>query len=310
MSTVSASPASLRKIDFVDAMLQARGIEPLCSAAFDQPGALGIACMSFKHRLHSYKPAHQDYHGIGYRLSGAETIRLDKPTSFPGRTGITGMTAIVPAEEESRWESLGPHDMVHFYLSARFLATLATQVFGVDGARLQMREAGFHHDPTIALWASMFRDRLSEPDPMTEMELNAAAQLLGVHLVRHYTNLADRLLPDAESRARSALSPSQLQRVRDYVRANLSRELGLAELAEQAALSPHYFSTVFKNTLGVSPHRYVLGERIREAQRQLAARRQSICEIALGLGFSDQSHFSQTFRKLTGTTPKRFQLDC
>jgi AraC family transcriptional regulator len=54
----------------------------------------------------------------------------------------------------------------------------------------------------------------------------------------------------------------------------------------------------------------VLRERIDEAQRRLAARQASISEVALSLGFSDQSHFSQTFRKLTGTTPKRFKSMC
>jgi AraC family transcriptional regulator len=66
----------------------------------------------------------------------------------------------------------------------------------------------------------------------------------------------------------------------------------------------------FKHSLGVSPHRYVLGERICEAKQRLATRRMSISEVALSLGFSDQSHFSQTFRKFTGTTPKRFQSNC
>jgi AraC family transcriptional regulator len=63
----------------------------------------------------------------------------------------------------------------------------------------------------------------------------------------------------------------------------------------------------FKHTLGLSPHRYVLRERIDEAQRLLAAGRMSISEVAFSLGFSDQSHFSQAFRKATGTTPKRYQ---
>jgi AraC family transcriptional regulator len=217
------------------------------------------------------------------------------------------MTAIVPAEEESHWEHVGPHEMVHFYISSRFLAALAGQMYGVDGARVELPEAGFHEDRTIEHHALMFRDRLLDPDPMTELELNAAAQLLGAHLLRKYSNLAGRSMPHVHQKNSAALSPMQIRRVRDYVLANLSRDMGLAELAEQARLSPHYFSMRFKHTLGVSPHRYVLRERIHEAQRRLAARPTSISEVALSLGFADQSHFSQTFRRLTGTTPKRFK---
>jgi AraC family transcriptional regulator len=104
-----------------------------------------------------------------------------------------------------------------------------------------------------------------------------------------------------------ALSPMQVSRVREYIRAHLASDLGLAEMAGQVNLSPHYFSLLFKHTLGVSPHGYVLQERIREAQRQLAAGRMDISELALHLGFSDQSHFSRAFRRLTGMTPQRYR---
>jgi AraC family transcriptional regulator len=307
---VSTSTGALRRIDFVEAMLEPTGIVPYSSATFEEPGAMGIACVCFKRRLENFKPPDQAYHGIGYRICGARTIRTDKPASGRGRRGEPGMTAIVPAEEESRWIHEGPHEMVHFYISSRFLAALAGEIYGVDGSRLGLPEAGFHDDRTVERYAMVFRDRLLDPILMTELELNAAAQLLGAHLLKEYSNLAGRSIPSANQKGSAPLSPMQLRRVRDYVRANLSRDMGLAELAEQAQLSPHYFSMRFKHTLGVSPHRYVLRERIDEAQRRLAARQASISEVALSLGFSDQSHFSQTFRKLTGTTPKRFKSTC
>ncbi len=103
------------------------------------------------------------------------------------------------------------------------------------------------------------------------------------------------------------LSPMQVRRVREYVRANLACNIRLAELADRVCLSPHYFSVLFKHSLGVSPHHYVLRECIYEAQKRLAGDRMSISQVAFSLGFSDQSHFSQTFRKMTGTTPKRYQ---
>jgi AraC-like DNA-binding protein len=88
---------------------------------------------------------------------------------------------------------------------------------------------------------------------------------------------------------------------------NLAADIGVAELAGQMNLSPHHFSMLFKHALGVPPHQFVLQERIHEAQRQLAAGRIEISELALQLGFSDQSHFSRAFRKMTGTTPKRYR---
>lgn len=105
----------------------------------------------------------------------------------------------------------------------------------------------------------------------------------------------------------TTLSPMQVRLVSEYVRSNLACNVRLAKLADQVSLSPHYFSMLFKHSLGVSPHHYVLRECIYEAQRRLAGGRMSISQVALSLGFSDQSHFSQTFRRITGTTPKRYQ---
>jgi AraC family transcriptional regulator len=125
---------------------------------------------------------------------------------------------------------------------------------------------------------------------------------LAVYLLRRYCQA-----PPASGRGVPTLSPAHLGRIREYVRANLAGDVSLIELAGQAQLSPRYFAMQFKRAFGVSPHRYVLRERVLEAQRRLASRRMSISEVALSLGFSDQSHFSQAFRRLTGTTPKRFQ---
>jgi AraC family transcriptional regulator len=105
----------------------------------------------------------------------------------------------------------------------------------------------------------------------------------------------------------AAGSIAQVYRVCDYIHAHLATNIAVAELASQVNLSPHHFSMLFKQALGVSPHQYVLQARIREAQRQLATGRVVISEVALCLGFSDQSHFSRAFRKVTGTTPARFQ---
>jgi AraC family transcriptional regulator len=105
-------------------------------------------------------------------------------------------------------------------------------------------------------------------------------------------------------------SAAQIQQLRDYIHTDLSRDLGLNELATLVGLSPHYFSQLFKNTFGLAPHHYLLRERVIEGQRLLGTRRMPISEVAVALGFADQSHFTQVFRKLTGTTPSRYQRGC
>ena len=96
--------------------------------------------------------------------------------------------------------------------------------------------------------------------------------------------------------------------VADYIHRQLSRDISLNELASLVGLSPHYFVQIFKNTFRMTPHRYLLRERIEEAKRLLGGDHGSIGEIGFGLGFSDQSHFTRTFRRLTGTTPRRYRV--
>jgi AraC family transcriptional regulator len=93
----------------------------------------------------------------------------------------------------------------------------------------------------------------------------------------------------------------------EHIRTNLSADIEVAELAGLVRLSPHYFSLVFRQAVGVTPHQYILQERISEACRILGTGEMTLAELATHLGFSDQSHFSRAFRKVTGTTPGAFR---
>ena len=103
------------------------------------------------------------------------------------------------------------------------------------------------------------------------------------------------------------LSATQARRVRDYVYEHLGSDISLSELASQAGLSPHYFSLLFKRAFGVSPYRYVLSARIHRAKRLLGERKMAISEIALELGFADQSHFSKVFKTFVGSAPGQYR---
>jgi AraC family transcriptional regulator len=168
---------------------------------------------------------------------------------------------------------------------------------------INLRSAVF--DPHVVSLAVNMRDELQAGCPTGKPYSEALSLALTSYLFKRYGVESGSLRRDG-----LALSPKQVSRIREYIQRNLARDIGLAELAGQLDLSPHYFSMRFKHALGVSPHHYVLRERIHEAQRLLAAGRTRISEVALGLGFSDQSHFSQAFRKITGTTPKRYQSTC
>ena len=94
--------------------------------------------------------------------------------------------------------------------------------------------------------------------------------------------------------------------VKEVAQAHYAQELKLDDLGKLANLSKFYLMRVFQRDVGISPHKYQTGLRINLAKERLTKGAQ-IVDVALDLGFSDQAHFTRTFKMYTQTTPGRFQ---
>jgi AraC family transcriptional regulator len=112
---------------------------------------------------------------------------------------------------------------------------------------------------------------------------------------------------NAESCERN-LSPSQKRSVVAYIRANLSGDICVTDLAGLVSMSPSHFARVFKASLGITPYRFIMLERIEAAKGLLAGTKLPAIQVAMALGFASQSHFVKVFRQFTGVTPKQFKV--
>src|SRR5467141_414126 len=99
----------------------------------------------------------------------------------------------------------------------------------------------------------------------------------------------------------------RLRRVAQYIHDNLQRELRLADLGALVHMSPYHFARLFKRSTGVPPHRFQVLRRIDQARALLAARTSSIAAISRLVGFRTPSHFTTTFRRITGMTPSAYR---
>lgn len=106
---------------------------------------------------------------------------------------------------------------------------------------------------------------------------------------------------------RGGLPPARLRHVKDYIHSHLDENLSLRKLAELAQMSPYHFGRLFKQSTGLSPHQYVLRQRIAKGRELLGDEHLSIAEISSQLGFASQSHFTTVFRNLAGTTPNHYR---
>jgi AraC family transcriptional regulator len=106
---------------------------------------------------------------------------------------------------------------------------------------------------------------------------------------------------------RGRILPRWLEEARDRVHADLGARPSLSRLAQLVGVHPVTLARAFRQAFGCTVGEYIRNLRIERATMQLADTDLSLAEIALGAGFSDQSHFSNLFRQHTGFSPSKFR---
>src|SRR5262245_48137676 len=101
------------------------------------------------------------------------------------------------------------------------------------------------------------------------------------------------------------LTTDPIRRALDHIHVHYESHLSVEELAEVAGLSPFHFVRRFHAETGLPPHAYLIRFRIEKAKELLLAS-YPIAEVAMRVGFWDQSHLSHHFKAIVGTSPGRF----
>lgn len=109
-----------------------------------------------------------------------------------------------------------------------------------------------------------------------------------------------------ELKKKNAIS-LHIRRSIDFIYDNLHRMVTVEELAERENLSTGYFSRLFVKETGMKVNAYINEAKIRTAENMLRYSDFTILDIALSLGFSSQSAFSSSFKKITQMTPKAYR---
>jgi AraC family transcriptional regulator len=128
-----------------------------------------------------------------------------------------------------------------------------------------------------------------------------------VRLAVQAVQLVRGFLPDPND-----APPSDVARVTRTVRMierHPDTRLTLGSLAREAGLSRYHFLRTFERLTGVTPHKYVLRARLREAAMRLAAEPARVLDIAFDSGFGDVSNFNHAFRAEFGVSPRVYRLE-
>ncbi|MBO6512383.1 MAG: helix-turn-helix transcriptional regulator [Phycisphaerales bacterium] len=148
------------------------------------------------------------------------------------------------------------------------------------------------HTQAVGLAASILNE-LSTPDRSSNLVMESLT-----------FELLDEVCTAAQQRKRRA---GWLGVVRDAIHASCERSLPLSELAEVAGVSRGHLVRGFRASMGMTPGEYHRRIRLNRASEMLACGDGSIARIASAMGFVDQAHFSNAFKKYSGITPGAFR---
>jgi len=154
-------------------------------------------------------------------------------------------------------------------------------------------------DTAIRRLMTLLSEEVQAGGPSGKLYSDSLAHALAIR----YLLLGERPQYQKADSAVSALPPYALRRVIDRIEQGFQSEISLASLAEEAGYSRGHFLKMFRTSMGMTPHRYLLKRRIDHAQSLLKQREISIIDVAADCGFSSQAHLTQVFRKHVGVTP-------
>lgn len=106
---------------------------------------------------------------------------------------------------------------------------------------------------------------------------------------------------------RGGLPPRVLRRLREHIDNNPDQRISVEALARLANLSVCYFVRAFKQSVGFTPHDYLMRRRAERTMELLSGTDMPLSEIALAAGFADQSHCARRFRQHVGMSPRDYR---
>jgi AraC-like DNA-binding protein len=202
----------------------------------------------------------------------------------------------VDLEQEPTANLQSPFDAMHFYVSRAALNEIADD----QGARridtLTCERGVF--DPTVWHLGESLLPALERPEEIGVMYANHILLATHTYFAVAFGGMRLQVLS-----RRGGLAPWQVRRATDLMLERLGEDVSLSEPAAACGLSPGYFARAFRKSVGTSPYRWLLLQRVLRAKSLLREADMSLTDVAAACGFADQSHFTRVFTSIVGTSP-------
>lgn len=271
---------------------EALGWQPLLVEEFQQPPS------------ETDIPETWESHSVALCLA-PRPLRIHQAVGDRRYTGLytKGDISITPAHIPASFRAEGEDHYLHVQIPAQFLQSIARSTPELDPDRLQLSTQFRFRDPQLEQVLLLLRAELHKGNGwVNQLYIESLANVLAISLLRDYSAAKPRI-----AEYEGGLGDRKILQLSDYIQAHLTQPLKLADLAEVVGISPYHFSRLFKQSMGVTPHQYVLQQRVAQAQQMLKNTPMAIAEVALACGFNSQSHLTKRFRDTVGVTPSAYR---
>lgn len=240
-----------------------------------------------------------------FTLSVGGQIERDmflNPGSPPIRTPVPeGSCSFVDLRERARLHIKGPVDAVQFYLPWRTLGRLVDDQGSLHISRLQIKSGDVLADATLGSLAASLIPAFLRPHEANSLFIEHVAHAAGCYIAQRFSTVRER------QRRRGGLAGWQENRAKQIIDFRLAGDVSLELLANECGLSTSHFIRAFRNSVGLSPHQWLMRRRIDKALSLMHDHSLSLAQIALACGFADQSHFTRAFTTALGESPGAYR---
>ena len=242
-------------------------------------------------------------HALSVRLAG-QALLEERVENGPleRRWTESGRISLLPAGQSVMRSIRGKSDVLLIYLLPELVDEAVETVFERDAAHVSLQSRVAVPEQQVDRLGRLLLAEAENGDCGSALVADMLAHTLTIHLLRRHSSLSPSAPEDVPS-----ITGSRLRRTLEYMRASLSADLTLAELAEQSGLSQPHFARAFRTAVGMPPHRYLIMLRIEKARELLEWGEMPIIEVAMKCGFQQPTHFAATFHKHVGMSPRTWR---
>ena len=246
--------------------------------------------------LDGFELAENDDFIIAHHSEGSRKVRASCNGPWSLTTSTPGLISVIPPDRRVEYTIEGEVSFSSVHVPRRLLEGL--------------RESWFTGEPNFRF---AFRDAFASAcveNLLAEARRGGVCNFPYVHAMTRalILHLMQGFRPAAEPETLQSDSGLRLDAMLDFIDSRLTDQLKVDELAARAGVSRAHFIRRFRDVTGMSPHRYITLRRIEKAKELLLMpRHEGLASIALDVGFSNQSHFTQVFHAVTGQTPSQFR---